>query len=68
MTIEEQNVIAIEALKNILVPLKYLKAEAESQGAKLNGFMVNQLLNDPNYYKEIAKTAIRKIYPNGIEL
>jgi len=68
MTIEEENVIAIDALKKILAPLKYLKAEAELEGVKLNGFMTVQLLNDPNYYKEIAKDAIRKIYPNGIEL
>lgn len=53
--------IAVMALKNILEPIKYLQDEAEKDGAKLDGYMAIQLIQNASIYQEIARKALEAI-------
>lgn len=46
------------ALKCIVEPVKYLRANASIEGASLNGYMTFSLLADPNFYRDIARKAL----------
>lgn len=53
--------IAVMALRNILEPIKYLQYEAEKDGAKLDGYMAIQLIQNASIYQEIARKALEAI-------
>ena len=53
--------LAIAALNNIAHPIKYLQNEAEKDGCILNGCMVIQLTQNPDFYIEIAEKALKSI-------
>lgn len=53
--------IAIECLKNIDEPIKYLRSEAEKDGCILNGNAALHIIGQSIFYQELAKNALRKI-------
>jgi hypothetical protein len=57
MTDRERIAHLTRALESIANPIAYLRAEAESQGARLNG-CAYQLANDPHFLKKLAKDAL----------
>lgn len=59
--------IAIEALERISNPMKYLKDEADKDGAELNGPMAMQIIDSSNFYIEIATNALKEISKLDIE-
>lgn len=52
--------IAVQALEYIVDPISSMKKELK-EGEKLSGLYAYQLSNDPNYLKNIAKEALKKI-------
>lgn len=61
----EVNKLAIEALEQIANPMKYLRDEAEKDGCILDGYMAMQLINNANFYRDIASKALDKINANN---
>lgn len=49
--------ILITALKKIIDPISFMRSELE-EGEQLDGFYANELSNDANYLKNIAKAAM----------
>jgi len=52
--------IAAQALKDIVDPIEQMNRELE-EGYRLDGQMAHKLSQDPNYLREIAKTALDKL-------
>ena len=50
---------AINALVNIADPIKYLAIEAEKDGFNFDGHAAIQLIKEPSFYQEIARTYLR---------
>lgn len=55
--------IAIKALENIINPIGYMKSQLE-EGDTLNGGYVIMLSENPQFYQNIAKEALKKINSN----
>ena len=54
--------LAISALERIANPLKHLQDEAKAHGALgIDGGFAIQLMNDANWYREMAKSALAEI-------
>ena len=50
-----------EALLKISKPVAYLQAEAEKEGALLNGQMAVELSQNANWLREVATNALKQI-------
>jgi len=62
MSTEEKLKIAIASLEAIKNPIKYIKSNLKD-GEQLNGVMTIQLLEKPEFYKNIATEALKQINP-----
>jgi hypothetical protein len=61
MTDSEKLIIAIDALKNIHQPIKYLQQKCEEEHGSFDGQMGISISNDPWYLKGVAERALNKI-------
>jgi len=52
--------IAVQALNDVIDPISKMNRELE-EGYRLDGQMAHKLSQDPNYLREIAKTALDKL-------
>jgi len=52
--------IAVQALNDVIDPISKMNRELE-EGYRLDGQMAIKLSQDPNYLREIAKTALSEI-------
>lgn len=62
----EQYKIAIQALKDIIDPVSFLKSKLK-EGETLNGMYLIRLLDDPTFYQKLAIEALKKINLKDIE-
>jgi hypothetical protein len=53
-----ENTALMDALDKIAYPIKHLQDLADKEGAQLNGMMAIMITNDPNWSRNIAKSAI----------